>query len=159
MIARLATVALSLALAGCYYNASRASVSKVCPGGVQRINLELAKATNEWRFSAHAGGFGNIVEHYHFLIPSVPAQRRTYGIAELKLEDARSLTKDIPPLAAGEIVLDPQKNEAVVSITTAGGGAFPGNGTYPLSYLSFDSSDWPKAEMFAGSCGKPKAAG
>jgi hypothetical protein len=159
MIARGIFAFVYLVLAGCSYHTSSASISKVCPGGVQRINLELTKATDKWVFNAHAGAYGNIVENYHFIIPTIPAERRAFGVQEFKLENAVSLTKDIPPIDAGEIVIDPQKKEAMVSIKTIGGGDFPGNGKYPLSYFSFDGSDFPKPETLKLSCGRPKPFG
>src|SRR5436305_1669817 len=108
----------------------------------------------------HGPSYGNIVEYYHFVIPSIPGARQTYGLHEISLVSFSSRPKDIATFSSGNIVIDPQKKETVVSIRTATGD-FPGNGTYPLSLSPHDlpSSNLPftKDDLHAR-CRRQKSA-
>ena len=131
-----------VALAGCSYSPSDAFINWVCPGGMPRIDLELNKATDDWVFNPHGFVYSNVVDYYHFVIPSIPATRQTYGFQEVSLETFHSRTKNIGALSSGNIVIDPRIKEIVVSLSTATGD-FPGNGTYKLSPHDLPTSGSP----------------
>jgi hypothetical protein len=80
-------------LAGCSYSPSDAFINFVCPGGVPRIDLEVHKATDDWVFNPHGFVYMNVVEYYHFVIPSFPATKQTYSFHEVSLETFDSRTK------------------------------------------------------------------
>jgi hypothetical protein len=141
---RVAVLWLVALLVGCSVNESRAIISRVFPEGRERINLEVWKATNDWHFNPH-GGFGNTIEFYGFAIPSLPKSRAVYSAKEIVVREVNSLTKDVPPVHGGEVVVDPEKQQVTLSLTTAR-GAFPGNGVYPLSFFSFDTTKCEKGK-------------
>jgi len=123
-------------LTGCLVvNKSSASIERIYQDGREvMIQIGISKATYEWHFTAH-GDFGNLVEHYSFAIPSWPTTLIAFAAGEIRVMDISRRTKDIPPLTAGEIVVDPIKKEVVVALKTSK-GEFPGNGVYPITYFS-----------------------
>ena len=139
---RIAALWLAALVIGCSVNESRAIISRVFPEGKERINLEVWRATNDWHFNPH-GGFGNTVEYYGFAIPSLPKSRVAYSAKEIVVRQIDSLTKDVPPVDGGEIVVDPERKQVTLALTTAK-GAFPGNGVYQLSFFSFDTAECQK---------------
>lgn len=131
-------------LSACHYSSSSAFILWLCPSGEPRINLELAKATNQWVFSVHDPGWGNAVEYYHLLLPLIPAKRHTFSSSDLLLKSIRDQSTDLPSLTGGTLIVDLKRKEAIVSIETDK-GPFQGNGTYPLSISPRDipSTDSP----------------
>ena len=151
MVRSLGFTSIVLLIAGCVGTPHdlTASVERVCPrDGAPRVDLMVSRAIPAWGMGARMGGF---VETYYFTLPLVPAERRAFAGREVSLTSSSSLAKEIPPISAGEIVVDPGVREVIVALKTAQGD-FVANGTYSLRLYP------PKPDAGRVSCAPPPAA-
>ena len=134
---------LSIAASGCVADQDRsdASLHSSRRGGKIGGTIEISRVTNKWHLSAH-GSFGRWVEGYRFAIPRWPTEKIEFGAEEITVLEVRSLTKDVPPVIAGKLVVDPVGKEVVISLQTSK-GEFPANGRYPLTYVRYIHKLYP----------------
>lgn len=121
---------LFVTLSGCSFSFNKsATVTRVCPNGKPRINLEVSNPTS--KLTTGHFSIGNVVEYYLYYLPTYPEERTVYSYKDISVKEVRSIQKNIPPVISGDIIVEPKNKLVKINFSTKS-GEYPGNGEYKL---------------------------